>query len=94
MIKEGLSIYQVYNNPLMISERKKRDCTYCFKSSENNLHVYPLISEYHIKSYDFENQKIELTKAGKQIIDRLKIYDYRITCIFQKHFVSFCKLID
>jgi hypothetical protein len=73
LIKEGLSIYQVYNNPLMISERKKRDCTYCFKSSENNLHVYPLISEYHIKSYDFENQKIELTKAGKQIIDRLKI---------------------
>jgi len=72
-IKKGLSLYQVYGNPLIESQKKKRECNYCFTPSENNLYDYPLISEYQIEMFDFGNQRIVLTKAGKRIIEKLEI---------------------
>ena len=72
-IKKGLSLYQVYGNPLSESQKKKRECNYCFIPSENNLYDYALISEYQIELFDFKNQKIVLTKEGKRIVEKLEI---------------------
>jgi len=72
-IKNGISLYQVYGNPLTKSQKEKRECNYCFMPTENNLYDYPLISEYQIEMFDFENQKIVLTKAGKRIVEKLEI---------------------
>jgi hypothetical protein len=72
-IRKGLSIYRVYEDFPDLTKKNQSDCYYCFETSEDNLFEYPLISDWEIEKFDFENQYIILTERGKREIEDLEI---------------------
>lgn len=72
-IRQGLSIYKAYHLYPDFTENTKPDCYYCFEPTEDNLYDYSLLSDYHIKKFDYENQQIILTELGQKIVENLEI---------------------
>ena len=72
LIRKGLSIYPVYyDNPAF--PPNDSGCRYCIEPNEDNLATSPLLDEYHIEQFDYENQRIYLTETGRRIIEKLRI---------------------
>jgi hypothetical protein len=72
-INQGLSVYRVYLNPPVFTNKEKPDCYYCFEPNENNIFDSPILSDYHIKRFDYEKQQIILTELGKKIMEKIDI---------------------
>lgn len=72
-IRKGLSIYRVYEYFPDFTKENKPECYYCFDITDENLFDHTLISDWQIKNFDYENQKIELTESGKRQIEKLEI---------------------
>jgi len=72
-IKKGLSIYRVYHYYPDFTSKKKPKCYYCFEASEDNIYNKPLLSDYHIKYFDYEKQQIVLNELGKKVINKIDI---------------------
>jgi len=71
MVSQGLEIYQVKNVYPNFSEEVK--CHYCSIPKAEDLYETPLISEKDIVKFNWEAQKIELTKEAQKRINELKI---------------------
>jgi len=72
-IRQGLSIYKTYHFYPDFTKNTKPDCYYCLKENEDNLYDYSLLSDYHIKKFDYKNQQIILTELGQKIVEKLEI---------------------
>lgn len=68
-----MSIYKTYHLFPDFTDNTEVDCYYCFEVDEDKLFDYPLLSDYHIEKFNYENQQIILTETGQRIIDNLKI---------------------
>ncbi|MFV0531716.1 MAG: hypothetical protein ACK5MD_09825 [Flavobacteriales bacterium] len=67
-IKKGISIYRVYT-----TQQNESECHYCFDATEENVFNNPLIDDWQIEKFDYENQTIKLTESGKREIEKLEI---------------------
>ncbi|GAB5526207.1 MAG: hypothetical protein Roseis2KO_40790 [Roseivirga sp.] len=72
-IRKGLSVYRAYHTYPNFSENSKPDCYYCFSPNEDNLFDYPILSDYHIEKFDYENQRVVLTELGQIIVKNIEI---------------------
>lgn len=72
-IRKGLAIYRAYEYFPDFTKEDEPDCYYCIDVTDENLFDHTLISDWQIKNFDYENQKIELTESGKRQIEKLEI---------------------
>ena len=70
---EKIEIYLVKNVSPNYSSPMDSSCRYCFELDKAELEPYPLISNKDIMYFDWENQRIQLTKACYDKISELKI---------------------
>ena len=72
-VRDGLSIYQVYDYPPDLSTDEKKDCYYCSAVTDESLSDYPLVSDWQIQQFDFKNQRISLNKGAQRDVQKLDI---------------------
>lgn len=71
--ESGIEIYQVHFLYPDFTKKPKTECFYCFEPQKSDLYDEPIISESDIENFDWEKQKITLTKEGMRKISKLEI---------------------
>src|SRR5690606_9565872 len=71
--QSGIEIYQVNVPTPDYTLDSLPKCLYCFNPNKVEIYDKPIITEADIQYFDWQNQKIILTKKGKEKIMQLKI---------------------